>query len=102
MAEPALKQLAASYPALAGVKMGRIWGGWIDSTPDAVPVIAPVGALPGLYLSTGYSGHGFGIGPGAVQLAADLILGRSPAVDPAPFRYERLIDGSRIQKPGMM
>ncbi|WP_043339346.1 NAD(P)/FAD-dependent oxidoreductase [Belnapia moabensis] len=102
VAEPALKQLAASYPALAGVKMGQIWGGWIDSTPDAVPVIAPVGALPGLFLSTGYSGHGFGIGPGAGQLAADLILGRTPAVDPAPFRYERLIDGSRIQKPGMM
>ncbi|WP_043361804.1 FAD-binding oxidoreductase [Belnapia sp. F-4-1] len=102
VAEPALKQLATSYPELAGVKMGRIWGGWIDSTPDAVPVIAPVGVLPGLYLSTGYSGHGFGIGPGAGQLAADLILGRTPAVDPSPFRYERLIDGSRIQKPGMM
>ncbi|MBL6457150.1 FAD-binding oxidoreductase [Belnapia sp. T6] len=102
VAEPALKQLAASYPALSGVKMGQIWGGWIDSTPDAVPVIAPVGALPGLYLSTGYSGHGFGIGPGAGQLAADIVLGRTPAVDPKPFRYERLIDGSRIQKPGMM
>jgi glycine/D-amino acid oxidase-like deaminating enzyme len=102
VAEPALKQLAISFPALAGAKMGRIWGGWIDSTPDAVPVISPVGALPGLYLSTGYSGHGFGIGPGAGQLAADIILDRTPSVDPSPFRYERLVDGSPIQKPGMM
>lgn len=102
VAEPALKQLAASFPALAGVKMGQIWGGWIDSTPDAVPVISPVDAQPGLYLSTGFSGHGFGIGPGAGQLAADIIMGRTPAVDPSPFRYERLVDGSRIQKPGMM
>jgi len=100
--EPALRQLAKSFPELAGTKMARIWGGWIDSTPDAVPVISAVGALPGLYLSTGYSGHGFGIGPGAGQLAADIILGRTPAVDPSPFRYERLVDGSRIQKPGMM
>jgi glycine/D-amino acid oxidase-like deaminating enzyme len=102
VADPALKQLAASYPALAGVKMGKIWGGWIDSTPDAVPVISPVGTLPGLYISTGYSGHGFGIGPGAGQLAAEIILGGKTGVDPAPFRYERLVDGSRIQKPGMM
>jgi glycine/D-amino acid oxidase-like deaminating enzyme len=102
VAEPALKQLAASYPALAGVMMGKIWGGWIDSTPDAVPVISAVGVLPGLYLSTGYSGHGFGIGPGAGQLAAEIILGGRTGVDPTPFRYERLVDGSRIQKPGMM
>jgi len=99
---PAMARLATSYPELAGLKVGHLWGGWIDSTPDAVPVIAPVPALPGLTLSTGYSGHGFGIGPGAGRLAADLVLGRAPIVDPAPFRYERLVDGSRIQTPGMM
>ena len=100
--EPALAQLATSWPALAGVKMARAWGGWIDSTPDAVPVISAVSALPGLFLSTGYSGHGFGIGPGAGRLAADLVLGTTPCVDPSPFRYERLVDGSPIAKPGMM
>ncbi|MFC4167741.1 NAD(P)/FAD-dependent oxidoreductase [Teichococcus aestuarii] len=99
---PALAQLGRSYPALAGVKMAKLWGGWIDSTPDAVPVIGAVDPLPGLFLSTGYSGHGFGIGPGAGRLAADLVLGRAPVVDPTPFRYARLVDGSRIQKPGMM
>ncbi|MCQ4159106.1 FAD-binding oxidoreductase [Roseomonas sp. GC11] len=99
---PALRQLGISFPALQGVKRGKLWGGWIDSTPDAVPVISSVQAMPGLFLSTGYSGHGFGIGPGAGHLAADLILGRAPIVDPTPFRYERLVDGSPIQKPGMM
>ena len=82
--------------------MARVWSGWIDSTPDAVPVISAVERMPGLFLSTGYSGHGFGIGPGAGQLAADLILGGTPAVDPAPFRLSRLVDGSPIRKPGMM
>ncbi|MFC0408401.1 NAD(P)/FAD-dependent oxidoreductase [Roseomonas elaeocarpi] len=100
--EPALAQLGRSFPALAGTKMDRVWGAWIDSTPDAVPVIGAVERLPGLFLSTGYSGHGFGIGPGAGHLAADLVLGRAPIVDPRPFRYERLVDGSPIQKPGMM
>ena len=100
--EPALAQLARSWPALAGTRAQATWGGWIDSTPDAVPVIAPIDALPGLFLSTGFSGHGFGIGPGAGRLAADLILGVSPIVAPEEFRLDRLIDGSPIRQPGMI
>ena len=75
------------------------WGGWIDHTPDAVPVISAVESLPGFYLSTGFSGHGFGIGPGAGRLAADLVAGDTPVVDPTPFRYARLVDGSRLPEP---
>jgi len=100
--EPGLAQLARSWPALAGTKAEASWGGWIDSTPDAVPVIGPIDALPGLFVSTGYSGHGFGIGPGAGRLAADLLLGTPPIVDPAPFRIDRLVDGSPIREPGMI
>jgi len=99
---PALVQLAKSWPGLAGTQPEASWAGWIDSTPDAVPVIAPLEALPGLFVSTGYSGHGFGIGPGAGHLAADLILGRAPIVDPLPFRLDRLVDGSPIREPGMI
>ncbi len=68
----------------------------IEATPDAVPVISPVDALRGFYLATGFSGHGFGIAPGAGRLAADLIAGDTPAVDPRPFRYSRMIDGTRL------
>ncbi|MFC0407262.1 NAD(P)/FAD-dependent oxidoreductase [Roseomonas elaeocarpi] len=97
----ALGQLVASYPALDGIRMKDAWGGWIDNMPDAVPVISGVDRLPGLTLSTGYSGHGFGIGPGAGRLAADLVAGDAPVVDPTPFRYSRLIDGSPLP-PGPM
>ena len=41
-------------------------------------------ALPGFFLATGFSGHGFGIGPAAGKLAADLVTGANPVVDPAP------------------
>jgi glycine/D-amino acid oxidase-like deaminating enzyme len=63
----------------------------MDVTPDAVPVIGPLANLPGLYLASGFSGHGFGIAPGAGHLLADLISGTTPLVDPAPFRCDRLI-----------
>jgi glycine/D-amino acid oxidase-like deaminating enzyme len=97
----AMEQMRAAHPEFAGLKVSHAWGGWIDNTPDAIPVISPVAKLPGFFLSTGFSGHGFGIGPGAGRLAADLIAGETPAVDPAPFRYDRLIDGSPLP-PGPM
>jgi glycine/D-amino acid oxidase-like deaminating enzyme len=68
----------------------------IDHTPDAVPVIGPVEQLPGFFIATGFSGHGFGIGPGAGHLAADLVSGASPLVDPHPFRFSRMNDGTRL------
>jgi glycine/D-amino acid oxidase-like deaminating enzyme len=97
-----LTRLAEHYPTLKGLKVAHSWGGFIDSTPDGIPVISAVETMPGLYLSTGYSGHGFGIGPGAGRLAADLISGDPPSVDPHPFRYSRMIDGSDLGEPGMM
>ena len=97
-----LTRLGEHYPALANLKVANAWGGFIDSTPDGIPVISAVETMPGLYLSTGYSGHGFGIGPGAGRLAADLISGDPPSVDPHPFRYSRMIDGSDLGEPGMM
>ena len=45
-------------------------------------------------IATGFSGHGFGAGPAGGHLAADLVLGRRPIVDPAPFRLERYFDGT--------
>ena len=60
----------------------------------ASPVISPVAALPGFFVATGFSGHGFGIGPAAGKLMADLVSGETPLVDPAPFRFERFTDGS--------
>ena len=68
----------------------------MDVTPDAVPVIAPIDDVPGFFISTGYSGHGFGIAPAAGQLMAELVSGDPPCVDPFPFRLDRFSDGSKI------
>ena len=59
-------------------------------TSDAVPVISAVPELPGFLIDSGFSGHGFGIGPGAGKLMADLLTGTPPIVDPAPYRYQRV------------
>ncbi|WP_340643346.1 NAD(P)/FAD-dependent oxidoreductase [Roseococcus thiosulfatophilus] len=97
--QPALDAIAAALPQLAELKPARLWAGWIDSTPDAVPVISPVATLPGLVVAAGFSGHGFGIGPGAGRLAADLATGAPPVVDPAAFALSRFHDGSKLRAP---
>ncbi len=76
-------------PALRDSKITAAWAGYIDSTPDGVPVIGEVSNFPGLILAAGFSGHGFGIGPGAGHLVADLVTGVMPIVDPKPYRPDR-------------
>lgn len=77
-------------PALEAVEVQASWAGFIDSTPDGVPVIDPSETLHGFILAAGFSGHGFGIGPAAGHLVADLITGDTPIVDPQQFRLSRL------------
>ncbi len=95
MLDKAQANIAAHFPAFKNAKIAESWAGLIDVTPDAVPVIAPVQALPGFFVATGFSGHGFGIGPAAGRLMADLVAGDPPLVDPTPFRFERFTDGSK-------
>jgi glycine/D-amino acid oxidase-like deaminating enzyme len=87
--------VAAALPMFRDAQVAESWGGMIDVMPDAVPVISPVHSLPGLFIATGFSGHGFGIGPGAGRLAADIVTGAPTLVDPSPFRLSRFTDGSK-------
>ncbi|NRB19837.1 MAG: FAD-binding oxidoreductase [Rhodobacteraceae bacterium] len=84
-----------AFPFLQQAEVVQSWGGLIDVTPDAIPVISPAEELPGLFIATGFSGHGFGIGPGAGRLMADMVTGAPPIVDPQAFRLSRFSDGSR-------
>ena len=87
--DEAWRNLTNAFPVFHQAHIVQRWAGLIDVTPDAVPVISPVAALPGFYIATGFSGHGFGIGPAAGRLMADLVTGATPIVDPKPFAYNR-------------
>ena len=83
-----LARARALFPALATVPMTAAWAGYIDSTPDGVPAIGD-SPIPGFLLAAGFSGHGFGIGPGAGHLVADMITGAPPIADPSGLRPDR-------------
>jgi glycine/D-amino acid oxidase-like deaminating enzyme len=88
---------AALVPALGDLPMVGSWAGYVDSTPDGVPVISAVEQVPGLILAAGFSGHGFGIGPGSGHLVADIATGSAPLVDVAPYSLSRFTGGGALQ-----
>jgi glycine/D-amino acid oxidase-like deaminating enzyme len=93
--DEAFENLKTDFPAFQGMTSVERWAGMIDATPDAVPVIDKIEKIPGLFLASGFSGHGFGLGPGAGQLMAEMVTGEKTCIDPKPFRLARFRDGSR-------
>jgi glycine/D-amino acid oxidase-like deaminating enzyme len=83
-------------PAFAGIELAEAWSGMIDALPDVVPVLDKAEPVDGLWISTGFSGHGFGIGPGAGKIMARLIQGQSVDYDLGRFRLARFSDGSKL------
>jgi len=93
------RRLRQRAPELADLGVAQTWAGMIDATPDVVPVMDAIDAVPGLFLATGFSGHGFGIGPGAGKVMAAMVAGDSVDHDLSRFRFNRFADGSPI-RPG--
>jgi len=87
--DEAIQNTATAWPIFQQATIAQTWAGMIDVTPDSLPVISQVSKIPGLTLASGFSGHGFGTAPAAGQLAADLVTGAPPLVDPAPYRLDR-------------
>ena len=77
------------FPGLAETKIVRAWTGWIDPCVDGIPVMSRVEEAEGLYLATGFSGHGFGIAPAAGYHLSQMICEEEPVVDMRAFRYDR-------------
>jgi D-amino-acid dehydrogenase len=67
------------------------WYGWRPMTVDDLPVLGPVPGRPHLWLATGHGMLGVSMSTGSAQLIADLVTGRTPAFDPAPYRLERFV-----------
>jgi len=93
----AVARARRQFPQLADVTIAETWAGMIDATPDALPVMCEVERPRGYYLATGFSGHGFGIGPGAGRAMADLVRGANVGIDLSDFRLSRFSDGTPMR-----
>lgn len=67
----------------------KLWMGHRPSTPDGLPCIGPASGCADVFYAFGHGHTGLTAGPATGKLVADLIAGRSPAVDPTPFSARR-------------
>jgi D-amino-acid dehydrogenase len=83
--EAARRYLVASVDAPAD----ETWFGWRPMTWDSLPIIGPVPGLAGSFLATGHNMIGVTLAPATGRLVADLVSGRTPFIDAAPYLPSR-------------
>lgn len=89
------KETIRLVPALADAHIVRSWTGLFDLTPDGRAIIGPADHLEGLWIATGFNGHGMAIAPAVTESLAQAILGQSPStrLDAfSPIRFEKPLE----------
>lgn len=85
----AAEKVARTVFPLGERRDAAAWKGARPCLPDMKPVIGPAPRHLGLWLAFGHGHQGFTLGPATGQLLADMMEGKSTAIDMAPFRAER-------------
>jgi sarcosine oxidase subunit beta len=62
------------FPPLTARRIVRSWCGLEGEAIDGVPLIGPAVGVEGLYLATGFSGHGFQLSPAVGRAVADALV----------------------------
>jgi len=96
--EKNIMKLGNRLPDMPDPRITGSYVGAYDVTPDYNPIIGP-SPVDGLFLATGFSGHGFKISPAVGELVADLITTGTttlPNVDPHDFRYARFAENDLL------
>ncbi len=78
-------------PRLAHLPVIRTWTGFRPATPDKLPLIGRWEPVDGLWIAAGHEGLGITTSLGTAQLLAELVLGRAPSIDAAPFAPARVL-----------
>lgn len=83
-------------PALADIGLGAGWAGLYEMTPDHNALVGEAEDVSRFLYATGFSGHGFLMGPAIGEVMRDLYLGRTPVVDVGPLTAARFA-GSKLR-----
>ena len=80
-------------PRISEVGLAAGWAGLYEMTPDHNALVGEAEEAVSRFLyATGFSGHGFLMGPAIGEVMRDLYLGRAPVVDVGPLTAGRFAD----------
>ena len=92
--EDVWQRIARRIPAMADAELATGYAGLYTNTPDSHPIMDRVDGVDGLYLCSGFSGHGFKLSPMVGVLMAELIAhGSATTMDISPLRLSRFAEG---------
>ena len=97
--EHAMQAILELFPLFSRVRMLRHWGGIVDVSPDACPIIGKT-PVRGLYFNCGWGTGGFKATPGSGWVFAHTIARDEPHELNAPFSLERFTTGALIDEHG--
>jgi sarcosine oxidase subunit beta len=92
----------ARVPVLEKAEIKRGWAGSYDISPDNNAILGAVPEVPGFFVATGHSGHGFMHGPATGKLMAELILTGETSIDIGPYGLDRFRTGRTVREPMTM
>jgi glycine oxidase len=85
-------EAAELLPALAGMQPVQHWAGLRPGSPDNIPVIDRHPDFDNVFVNTGHYRYGVTMAPASAELLVDLMEGRTPALDPAPYRWQAALE----------
>ena len=97
--EGTLQAIVEMFPALSRVRMNRQWGGIVDVSPDACPIISKT-QVKGLYFNCGWGTGGFKATPGSGWVFAHTVANDAPHALNAAFALDRFYSGHLIDEHG--
>ena len=97
--EHASAALVELFPIFSRVRMLRVWGGIVDTCPDACPLIGKV-PVEGLFFNCGWGTGGYKATPGSGWVFAYTIANDRPHKLNEPFALERFTTGKLIDEHG--
>lgn len=74
--------------ALADVQPVQHWAGLRPGSPDNIPIIGRHPDFENVFINAGHYRYGVTLAPASAELLADLMEGKTPALDPAPFDWQ--------------
>jgi sarcosine oxidase, subunit beta len=97
--EHTLQAIIEMFPIFSRVRMNRQWGGIVDVSPDACPIIG-LTPVKGLYINCGWGTGGFKATPGSGWVMAHTVAQDRPHELNAAFSLDRFSTGHLIDEHG--
>ncbi|MGB9976807.1 NAD(P)/FAD-dependent oxidoreductase [Thermovenabulum sp.] len=100
--ETMCKKAVRYLPYMKNIRIVRQWSGLYEMSPDAQPILGKADSVEGVYIATGYSGHGFMFGPITGVLMAQYILGMPTSIPIDKLDLGRFERGELIFEPSVV